>query len=86
MHPIGRHMMRMLSPQSSAYNKWKKIMDHHVLHPQPRSNLRATFRSCSEECCNLLADMLQVDERIRATAAQCFRSRNMVPFLESTNP
>ena len=67
-------MMRMLSPQSPVHSKWKKILDHHVENPQARSNFRDTFRSCSEECCSLLADMLHVDDRTRATAAQCYRS------------
>jgi hypothetical protein len=70
---ICSYMLRMLPRQSRVYDQWKQILAYHVANPQPRRNFRDTFKSCSEDCCNLLSDMLQIDDRIRATAAQCYR-------------
>jgi hypothetical protein len=67
-------MLRMLPKQSRVYDQWKQILAYHVANPQPRRNFRDTFKFCSEDCCSLLSDMLQIDDRIRATAAQCYRS------------
>jgi hypothetical protein len=75
-------MLRMQSPESPAYKKWRQILGYHVETPQPRSNFRDMFRSCSEECCNLLSDMLHIDDRVRASAAQCFRH----PFIQPHPP
>jgi hypothetical protein len=78
-------MLRMLSKESREYKKWKEIFKFHVENPQPRSDFRDTFKSCSEDCCSLLGDMLQLDDRARATAAQCFRSHSCRPCAASAN-
>ena len=70
------YMLRMMPKQSvksGAYEKWKQILAYHVANPQPRCDFNVMFESCSEACCGLLSDMLQIDERKRATAAHCFR-------------
>lgn len=72
------YMLRMMPKQSvksGAYEKWKQILAYHVANPQPRCDFNVMFESCSEACCGLLSDMLQIDERKRATAAHCFRWR-----------
>jgi hypothetical protein len=79
---FGSYMLRMLPRQSRQYELWKQILAYHVSNPQQyaRCNFKDTFKSCSEECCSLLSDMLQIDDRIRATAAQCFRSLHLLFF------
>ncbi len=78
----GSYMLRMLPRQSRQYELWKQILAYHVSNPlqYARCNFKDTFKSCSEECCSLLSDMLQIDDRIRATAAQCFRSSHLLFF------
>ena len=61
-------------PKPKTYDLWKQILDYHVKNPQKRCNFKDMFKSCSEECCSLLSDVLQIDDRIRATAAACCRS------------
>jgi hypothetical protein len=73
-------MLSMLPQPSRLYDLWKQILDHHVQNPQKGCNFKDTFKSCSEECCSLLSDVLQIDDRIRATAAQCSRSLNLLFF------
>jgi hypothetical protein len=68
-------MLSMLpEPKPKTFDLWKQILDYHVKNPQKRCNFKDMFKSCSEECCSLLSNVLQIDDRIRATAAACCRS------------